>query len=387
MKTALVTKYDNKILYMLFENKREVEIDAFDEDKIPELGNIYVARVRDTVPSINSAFVETAPGRICYLNTDEKNVIFLNKKNNDKVCQGDLLLVQVSGEAVKTKAPSVTCELNLHGRYVVLDTKTGRFAGVSKKIKNRKRAGELKNLAFSHATEEYGFIIRTDAETAADDEVLSEMEKLAGEYRELMKKAMTRNAFTLIRKSEHPVITCIHNAHMSDGDEIITDDAGLYDELNNAKIRAGIKFYDDAEISLARLYSVEERIKKALSPQVWLKSGGYLVIEPTEALTVIDVNTGKYDGRHKDSEEVYLKINMEAADEIARQLRLRNISGMVIVDFINMKDKSDMAVLAAELKQQIKKDGVHTVFVDFTALGLAEITRQKKKRPLYEIFG
>ena len=145
-----------------------------------------------------------------------------------------------------------------------------------------------------------------------------------------------------------------------------------------------MRLYDDKEISLLRAYSVETRIEKALAKNVWLKNGGYLVIEPTEALTVIDVNTGKFDGKEKDREETFLKINLEAAKEIARQLRLRNISGIILVDFINMKSSDSRKVLISELERQLYKDRIQTRFVDFTGLGLAEITRQKKKKPIYE---
>lgn len=384
MKKALVTRYQNKILYMLLEEGKEVEIDMYNDEENLIYNNIYVARVKDVVTNINAAFLEIAPGQICYFSLDEKNVLFLNRKNTTKVCEGDLILVQVVKEAVKTKAAVVSCEINLSGKYVVLTAGKGEFVGVSHKITDKGRQMHLKQLVAPYASENFGFVVRTGADNAEDGDIEEEIRSLSEEYKKILETAKTRTAFTLIRKNESPLNLNIENAHLEPEDEIVTDDAGLYEEIVSGKHRANVRLYDDKEISLLRAYSVETRIEKALAKNVWLKNGGYLVIEPTEALTVIDVNTGKFDGKEKDREETFLKINLEAAKEIARQLRLRNISGIILVDFINMKSSDSRKVLISELERQLYKDRIQTRFVDFTGLGLAEITRQKKKKPIYE---
>lgn len=384
MKKALVTRYQNKILYMLLEEGKEVEIDMYNDEENLIYNNIYVARVKDVVTNINAAFLEIAPGQICYFSLDEKNVLFLNRKNTTKVCEGDLILVQVVKEAVKTKAAVVSCEINLSGKYVVLTVGKGYFVGVSHKITDKGRQKHLKQLVAPYASDNFGFVVRTGADNAEDGDIEEEIRSLSEEYKKILETAKTRTAFTLIRKNESPVNLNIENAHLEPEDEIVTDDAGLYEEIVSGKHRANVRLYDDKEISLLRAYSVETRIEKALAKNVWLKNGGYLVIEPTEALTVIDVNTGKFDGKEKDREETFLKINLEAAKEIARQLRLRNISGIILVDFINMKSSDSRKVLISELERQLYKDRIQTRFVDFTGLGLAEITRQKKKKPIYE---
>lgn len=384
MKKALVTRYQNKILYMLLEEGKEVEIDMYNDEENLIYNNIYVARVKDVVTNINAAFLEIAPGQICYFSLDEKNVLFLNRKNTTKVCEGDLILVQVVKEAVKTKAAVVSCEINLSGKYVVLTAGKGEFVGVSHKITDKDRQRHLKQLVAPYASENFGFVVRTGADNAEDGDIEEEIRSLSEEYKKILETAKTRTAFTLIRKNESPLNLNVENAHLEPEDEIVTDDAGLYEEIVSGKHRANVRLYYDKEISLLRAYSVETRIEKALAKNVWLKNGGYLVIEPTEALTVIDVNTGKFDGKEKDREETFLKINLEAAKEIARQLRLRNISGIILVDFINMKSSDSRKVLISELERQLYKDRIQTRFVDFTGLGLAEITRQKKKKPIYE---
>lgn len=142
-------------------------------------------------------------------------------------------------------------------------------------------------------------------------------------------------------------------------------------------------FYEDAQLDLIKLLSLETQLERLLSKKVWLKSGGFLLIEPTEAFVVIDVNTGRYTGK-KTGEETFLKINMEAAEEIAKQLRLRNLSGIILIDFINMKQPENKKMLIETLKAEIAKDSVRTVFVDMTRLNIAELTRKKVRKPLYE---
>lgn len=145
-----------------------------------------------------------------------------------------------------------------------------------------------------------------------------------------------------------------------------------------------LRLYKDTQISLNRLYSLETKLSKALKERVWLKSGGYLVIQPTEALTVIDVNTGKAISGKKPTEETFFNINLEAAEEIAKQLRLRNLSGIIIIDFIDMQKDRNKELLISCLSKWIEKDPVKTVFVDMTRLNLVEITRQKVRKPLHE---
>ena len=148
-----------------------------------------------------------------------------------------------------------------------------------------------------------------------------------------------------------------------------------------ADIAVQLRFYDDPMLPLRKLYSLEKAVHDALKERVWLKSGGYLVIQPTEALTVIDVNTGKYEGNKK-AGETFRKINKEAAEEAARQMRLRNLSGIILIDFIDMKDPDHITELISILKTHLRQDPVKTDFVDFTKLGLAEITRKKVRKPL-----
>lgn len=381
----IITKYKNYTIGMLIENNKETRIEVYQDEQPYYVDEIYVGRVRDVVPNINAAFVEIRPQTVCYMSLNEKfEPIFLNRKNTTKVCQGDLILVQVKKEPVKTKAGVVSCGINLSGRNIVLTREMAGNVGASRKITNQARIKEIKSLVASYVNDDYGYVIRTDAEQASDDEIISELNKLNSEYYELIRIAATRTAHTLMKAARTPVVKDVCELHFDEEDEIVTDLESVYTSLINASA-GNVRLYNDDMLSLSKLYSVEHRIENALSKHVWLKTGGYLIIEPTEAMTVIDVNTGKFDGNNKDREKTFYKINSEAVMEIARQLKLRNLSGIIIIDFINMEDENNRRELQKQLEKELAKDSVRTAFVDFTKLGLAEVTRKKIKRPLHEI--
>lgn len=384
-KKLVITGYNNKIFSMLFHEQKEIRLELYDTDEEILPGDIYTARVRDLVPNIGAAFVEIAPKTVCYFSLKENpEPIFLNRKNTPKVCQGDLLLVQIKKAAAKSKASVVSSKITLSGKYLALTREQPRFVGVSRKIKNRALCDKLKALVLPYVNEDYGFIVRTDAEDASDEEILSELQELKSEYEELLNRAASRPAFTLMKKAESPMLADIKSYRLTDDDEIVTDLRDIYEELSGCLPGISVRLYEDALLPLIKAYDMEHKLEMALKPRVWLKSGGYLIIEPTEALTVIDVNTGKFDGSGKDREKTFLKINLEACDEIARQLILRNISGIIIVDFINMAEPSNTNLLAERMQELLAGDPVKAVFVEFTRLGLMEITRKKIRKPLCE---
>lgn len=353
------------------------------------LGNIYIGRVQNVVKNIDAAFIEIQKGLVCYYSIrDNKNPIFLNKKNTDKVNIGDLMLVQVSKDDVKTKAPTVTCEINFAGKYSVL-TYGKSHLGISNKIKNEHWKKEFRELCAPFMTDNIGYVIRTNAKSVLAKEVIDEIALLKEQFEEILNKAQYLSAFTPVYTNKESYITAIRDMYDQSYDEVVTDNVQMYEEIKEYFEKEEVtnlnklRLYEDTMLPLYKLYSLEKHIKDALSKNVWLKSGAYLVIEPTEALTVIDVNTGKYDGKKKSS-ETYLKINLEAAKEIGRQLRLRNLSGIIIVDFIDMEDDRDKIKLLEELKLIVKDDPIKTTVVDITALNLIELTRKKVRKPLYE---
>lgn len=381
----IITNCNNNLTGVLMEDNKESRIEIYGASLAYSVDEIYVGRVKDVVPNINAAFVDIRPETTCYMSLDEKcKPVFLNRKNTDKVCQGDLLLVQVKKEPVKTKAGVVSCGINITGKYVALTRELPNNTGVSKKITDNNKIAHFKKLASSFLTDDYGYVIRTDAVNAPDDEILNELKSLSEEYGELLRISATRKAFSLMKGTETELIKDIKSMKLNNEDEIVTDIAELYEDLKSYG-DWNVRLYEDKLLPLVKLYSIETRIDNALKSHVWLKSGGYLIIEYTEAMTVIDVNTGKFDGNCKDREKTFLKINSEAALEISRQLRLRNLSGIIIVDFINMKNEESRKEITHILERELSKDHVHAVFVDYTKLGLCELTRKKVKKPLHEL--
>lgn len=391
MYQLIFTNYNNKLVSAVYEEGKMIEVSLDDKETSSIIGNIYVGRVENIVTSINAAFIEISKGIKGYYSLeDNKNHIFLNKKNTDKVCQGDLILVQVEKDAVKTKAPILTSNIELNGRYIALGRETSGI-NISKKIKDKKLVKAIKNILSEFDCGDYGLVARTNCESLYENEIFdedllrNETAQLIDEYHKILQIAPTRTAFSMLYGKNDSFIELVLNTRLENLSEILTDDPDVYNKLilNDSKIKDKIRFYTDELLSLNKLYNVELQIKDALKERVWLKSGGYLVIQPTEALTVIDVNTGKFIAG-KDREAGFFKVNCEAAVEIAKQLRLRNYSGIIIVDFIDMKTEEYNNNLMELLNNVVLKDSVKTTVIDKTKLGLVELTRKKVKKPLYE---
>ncbi len=380
----VITDYNAKTLYAYIEDNLLTELSF--EGSLGVLGNVYVGRVDNIVKNLNAAFVEIENKVLCYYSLDDKH-IFLNKKNTDKLVIGDLILVQVNKDAIKTKNPMATANITLNGKYIVLDNSIGKI-GVSNKITNPERKSELNNLAKEYIDNNYGAILRTDCKDANNEDIIMEINKLQAEMNAIFHKANHLKAHQLVY-SKHPAIKFINEYSSNSIDEILTDDNDLYNSLieyyseNNNDIYNKIKLYKDDLLGLKALYNINKQVDDALKKKVWLKSGGYLIIEQTEAMVVIDVNTGKSIDKKKKSENVF-KVNVEAAIEIGKQLRLRNLSGIIIIDFINMDNNEYVDELIKTLKQVINRDKVKTTFVDITKLNLVEITRKKIKKSIAE---
>lgn len=386
----IITNWNDHVLTSVLENGEIVEFHCSKEDEKNEavLGNIYVGKVKNIVPNIGAAFIEIAKGVECYYAVAEnKNPIFTRKIGKKPLCIGDELLVQVSKEAVKTKVPTVSSNLNFTGKYAVLTTGDTRI-GISTKLPKESRE-YFQSLAAFYQSDAYGFIIRTNAKEVSREIVQAELEQLIQEYEKLIRVANTRVCYSCIKKSPKQYLSELKNIYQDGLTEILIEDLDLYNETAEylqsyqPEDVAKLHRYEDALLPLDKLYAIEKRLEDALKEKVWLKSGAYLVIQPTEALTVIDVNTGKCISKKKD-ERTYLKINIEAAKEAAKQIRLRNLSGIILVDFINLDNKERMKELTDAFQRELRKDPISATFVDVTKLQLVEVTRKKVRKPLKE---
>ncbi|MGN0383815.1 MAG: ribonuclease E/G [Eubacterium sp.] len=376
----LTSTQDNRLVVFKFCDSRLESIDCIGNDSL--LGNIFVGKVKDIVDNINAAFIEFGANKIGYYSlVDNKNHIFLDSKNNNKLVKGDRILVQVSNDAIKTKACTLTSKISITGKTCVF-INASQGIGFSKKIEDEEFKTKIHNIIMPPLG---SYIIRTDAVNYPVDEIANEAEVLFETFNQIVEKAMHRPFGTLVYGESNPVIKYFSILKKDEYDEIIVEDMDVFETINRVmtNTEAKLTLYKDDLLPLKKLYSLEKHINNALSKKVWLKSGAYLIIEPTEAMTVIDVNTGKCISK-SNSEENYLQINLEAAYEISRQLAIRNISGIIIVDFINMKADESKEKLMSYLKDIFSMSRVRTTVYDMTKLGLVEITRQKIKRSIYE---
>lgn len=391
-KKTVITRVNNGVAYCLFSNDTAVKCDVFYDDEKSVLGNIYVGYVNDIVKNINCAFVEYEQGKKAYLQLSQNvKPVFLNKKNTDKICCGDRIIIQISKEGVKTKNPVCTTKFELSGRYVAISHGGGNI-GFSKKIRDNGYKKSLTALLMRHMTDnsytfEIDITIRTNAYTVPVEEIFSELDYLIDKYNTLIRNAFTRTKNFLLYEADTGFMSLVRDMDYDGNDLIVTDDkiiynmlydTGLFKDNNSDGDKPLLKLYSDGLLPLYKLYSLERVFDDITSRKIWLKSGGYLIIDYTEAMTVIDVNSGKCD-KGRDKEKTFLAINLEAAKEIARLLSLRNISGIIIIDFIDMETAESRERLKNAMIEYTCMDKIHTNVVDFTKLMLMEITRRKTR--------
>lgn len=384
---SLLFNQDGKLVEASADNPNCLD----DDSKALNVGNIYVGKVQNLSKTMDSAFVEVLPGQICYLSLQkEHKILFLNQKKDHILKSGDEILVQIKTEGVKMKQPSVSCSLSLAGTFCVVSLGDSSIHYSSKLSKQKKK--EVQEFLSDEMPfpMKYSYTIRTNVADLSDYQmVLDEMEELTRHMEQLLLDGKARTCYSCLYEELPGYLKRIQGSCSKDCEEIVTDIPEVFHQLkkffpNNSLSTKKIRFYEDS-LRLSTLYSIKSKLEEALGRRIWLKSGGSLIIEPTEALTVIDVNSGKYEASGKGSgKDALKKINFEAAQEIATQIKLRNISGIIVIDFINMKTENDNLELLSFLKQCVKKDSVATQVIDMTPLGLVEITRKKVHKTLLE---
>lgn len=399
----LILKLYDKLLSMLIRDNQILSIQA--QKKNPYMiGNIYVGKIQNISANIGAAFVDLGGGYLTFLPMNEAKDVFVTNRRPDGTLKiGDEVLVQIVKEPMKTKLAGVTAKISLSGTYVVagMPKSVGRQVSassvdmmdetsattsmiqVSSKLskKHQMKFRSMEVLQKIAAT--CPLIVRTNAgELEKIDPLLAEAEKLSDTLCHIAEIADKRTCYSCLYQSQPDYVNFVQNTYQTEYDEIVTDLPEVYEVLRieMSNVLSGndkaLRLYEDAGLPLYKLYSVETRVKELLDKKVWLKSGGYLVIEPTEALISIDVNTGKCE-KGKNKEETSFQINMEAAEMIALQLRARNLSGMILVDFINLKKKEHESRLMEYMKSLLRQDSVTASVVDMTGLGLMELTRKK----------
>jgi len=379
-------------------------------------GNIYKGRVLKILPGMQAAFVDIGLSKDAFLYVrdiyedleDYEQILTAGEESEgeerlpppsppkrpprqgqpsiDELLQeGQEVLVQVAREPLGTKGARITSHITLPGRYLVY-MPTEQHIGISRKIESEGERARLRQIVQELTTGTEGVIVRTAGMGRKRDEIAADLQFLRSLWRQIRARAETVTAPALVQRDLDLVFRIFRDLFTRDVTRLVVDNEGEYErcvefvESLFPDLRSHLFLYTEEE-SIFRSFGVEREIEKALRPKVWLKSGGYLVIEETEALVSIDINTGRYVGKH-DFEETVFKTNLEAAREIARQVRLRDLGGIVIIDFIDMAKQDHRDRVVADLKEYLKSDRSPTNVALLSELGLVEMTRKRVKQGL-----
>lgn len=385
----LILKLQGRRLSLLINGNQILSARA-QNDTAAAVGDICIGKVQSISPNINAAFIDLGKKYLTFLPiTEAASAFVLNRKPDGRLKAGDEVLVQIAKEPMKTKLAGVTTGLSLSGQYVVVGLKQkGAKDGiqVSAKLDASRQAHFRASQKLKEISAHFRLIVRTNAGTLDSEEpLLAEAEALADTLTHILKIASSRTCYSYLYRNKPDYVSFVENAYRNEYEEVITDLPEVYDTLSEPCKEADIplRLYEDSLLPLHKLYAVEQRLQELTDKKVWLKSGGYLVIEPTEALISIDVNTGKCESG-KGKEETFYRINREAAEMIAVHLRARNLSGMILVDFINLKSRERETALLEYMRTLLKKDPIPARALDMTALGLMELTRKKVAPSLAE---
>jgi ribonuclease G len=366
------------------------------------VGNIYNGLVENVIPGMRAAFVDIGQkinaflpfsevgheGQLStILDADEKEEgeIPAPVKSPEELKTGDPILVQVTKDSWGEKGPRVTTNISLPGRFLVL-VPYANYIGISKKIQSFNRRKELKKIARSIKPEGFGLIVRTVAEDKTDEELKRDMDYLLNSWQELQKNLKRSTPPALIYRDMEITSSVIRDLFTNEVSRVLVDNKQMFKKIQTyarqvaPNLEDRIFFHKSG--SIFEIHNISKQLERSLSRRIWIRGGGHIVIEHTEALVSIDVNSGKFIGK-KNQESNNLRINLEAATEIARQLRLRDIGGLIVIDFIDMEDRGNRKKLVDSFRRELQKDRAKVSVSDVSDFGLVEMTRQRIRTSLF----
>ncbi len=438
-RTMIVTAKPERTQIAVMEERTLVEHYVTRDEDVTFVGNIYMGRVQNVLPGMEAAFLDIGKGRngVLYAGEVLYDELDLEEESDQRIENvlkpGQKVLVQVTKDPMGTKGPRLTMHLSLAGRYVVLAPDSDLF-GISRKLTDTER-DRLRRIVKAAKPEGHGVIVRTAAEGATEEALTADVERLVERWRKVEEAAKKAKPLEAVYEEPKLVVKVIRDIFGTDFVRCIVDDDALYAQVHDYLAEVAPELVDRIELygaptddersqaagapsiadaeeaaraadasgesiaqptaaerrrDLADLFTafdVTDQLRQAMNRKVWLPSGGYLIIESTEAMKVIDVNTGRFTGGNDSNlEEVVLKTNLEAADEIVRQLRLRDMGGMVIIDFIDMLLRSNQEQVVRRLKRELLRDRTKTRVSDVSRLGLVQMTRKNVSQGLVESF-
>jgi ribonuclease G len=377
LKEIYIEKKENFLRAAVLENGKLKECFIEEENLEPQPGQIYKGIVKNIVPAIKCAFIDIGYGKNCYMYMDRKF-------NNIKLKKNQELMVEVLKESVGEKGPKVTNAITIPGRYAVLET-INQDINISKKIKNESLKASLRETIVK--PEDIGITIRTNAAKLPVDLINKEIEKLYEIYCEIKRQNEYSIKTKLLYNGEGIVEKLIRDVIDEKTERVIVDNEDDYNYFKNflkhaAELNSKVELYNESR-ALFGSFGIEKEILKLRNREVLLKDGGHIVIDKTEAMYVIDVNSGK-NTKESTIEKTALNTNLKAAQEIGRQVKLRNLSGIIIVDFIDMSKEEDRDKVMSTLKASFEGDKSKLLIYPFTALNLVQIARERKGKPIAE---
>jgi len=395
-RTMVIRQRNDLTQIAVLEDKVLVEHYVARESQTSLIGNVYLGRVQNVLPSMEAAFIDIGKGRNAVLYAGEVNWDSLGAKegNQRKIEQvlksGQSVLVQVTKDPIGHKGARLTSQVSLPGRFLVY-VPDGTTSGISRKLPENER-NRLKTLLKEIVPDTAGVIVRTAAEGASEDELTRDVERLTARWEDIEKKVESGNAPQLLYGEPDLTVKVVRDLFTEDFAKLVISGSDAWEMVEGyvshvaPDLHDRLEKHDDSERDAFADYRIDEQIAKGLDRKVWLPSGGSLVIDRTEAMTVVDVNTGKFTGAGGNLEETVTKNNLEAAEEIVRQLRLRDIGGIIVVDFIDMVLENNRDLVLRRLIECLGRDRTRHQVAEVTSLGLVQMTRKRIGTGLLEAF-
>ena len=393
-RTMVVRSKDGKIQIGVLEDKILVEHYVAKSAEASLIGNVYLGKVQNVLPSMEAAFVDIGRGRNAVLYSGEVDWDLAETGNQPRRIElalksGDSVFVQVTKDPVGQKGARLTSQVSLPGRYLVY-VPNGSMNGISRKLPDSERA-RLKKILKEVLPEDAGVIVRTAAEGASEEQLTLDVQRLQMQWEEISRRVETEQAPVLLHSEPDLLIKIVRDVFNEDFQKMVISGDDAKDAITSylqsvaPDLLERVEEYKGSK-DIFDEYRVGEQIAKALDRKVYLPSGGSLVIDRTEAMTVVDVNTGKFVGSGGNLEETVTKNNLEAAEEVVRQLRLRDIGGIIVVDFIDMVLESNRDLVSRRLVECLSRDRTKHQVAEVTSLGLVQMTRKKLGMGLLETF-
>ncbi|MCT9145670.1 Rne/Rng family ribonuclease, partial [Streptomyces violarus] len=396
-RVMVVRQHGDRTQIGVLEDNVLVEHYVNKEQSTSYVGNVYLGKVQNVLPSMEAAFIDIGKGRNAVLYAGEVNFEALGMANGPRRIEsalksGQSVLVQVTKDPIGHKGARLTSQVSLPGRYLVY-VPEGSMTGISRKLPDTERA-RLKTILKKIVPEDAGVIVRTAAEGASEDELRRDVERLQGQWEDIQKKAKnggSSNAPSLLYGEPDMTVRVVRDIFNEDFSKVVVSGDDAWSTIHGYVSHVAPDLAErlskwTSEVDVFATYRIDEQLAKALDRKVWLPSGGSLVIDRTEAMIVVDVNTGKFTGQGGNLEETVTRNNLEAAEEIVRQLRLRDLGGIIVIDFIDMVLESNRDLVLRRLLECLGRDRTKHQVAEVTSLGLVQMTRKRVGQGLLESF-